>query len=207
VLAFSWAIYNDQHVLGDDHVRWRVNGLGGLTLSALALLLCGCSGTDFEANAWFNKPLNPFGRNLGYSYSQLDETKQARQVTANDLVDANGACPPAAAPPQASAAPGAEGAPTAYVPSQLGERVGIGMTECEVVARVGAPTAVNIGVGRAGQRSVVLTFRSGPRPGVYRFAAGRLAEMDRVEEPPPAPQPPATKKRPAKKAPQANTNG
>jgi len=194
---------------GTTDVDPRVNGLGGLTLVALALLLCGCSGTDFEANAWFNKPLNPLaGRNLGYTYSQLDETKQHRAVTANDLVDARGACPPQAGAPQASAAPGgaADGGATAYAATPLGERVGIGMTECEVVARVGAPTAVNIGTGRGGERSVVLTYQGGPRPGVYRFSGGRLAEMDRVDEPAPAPQPPA-KKKPAKSAPQAKTNG
>ena len=32
-----------------------------------------------------------------------------------------------------------------------------------------------------------MTFTGGPRPGVYRFIGGRLAEMDRVAEPAPSP--------------------
>jgi hypothetical protein len=44
-----------------------------------------------------------------------------------------------------------------------------------------------------------LTFKSGPRPGLYRFNSGRLAEMDRVEVPPPPPQP--EKKKTVKKKP------
>lgn len=159
---------------------------------ALAVTLGGCAGTDFDSIAWFSKPF--VRTNLGYSYSQLDEAKQSRPITANDLVDANGACPAPAAP---RAAPGqsSEAAPDAG--SQLGGRVGIGMSECDVVDRVGAPSAVNLGRTRNGDRTAVLTVKSGPRPGVYRFVAGRLAEMDRLEESPPAPAP--EKKEPEKK--------
>jgi hypothetical protein len=179
-----------------------VKRIGGFVLLAQALLLCGCAGTDYEPSRWFDKPLNPLGNNLGYTYSQLDGPKQQRKITANDLVDANGACPPPAASLQTSAAPGAaeNGAAAPY--AQLGERVGIGMTECEVVGRIGAPTAVNIGGGRA-ERWVVLTYQSGPRPGVYRFRAGRLKEMDGLQEQPP----PATTKKPARSATQSNGNG
>jgi hypothetical protein len=45
-----------------------------------------------------------------------------------------------------------------------------------------------------------LTFNSGPRPGLYRFAGGRLTEMDRVEALPPPPTEP-TKKKMVKKKP------
>jgi hypothetical protein len=41
-----------------------------------------------------------------------------------------------------------------------------------------------------------LTYSGGSRPGLYRFAAGRLTEMDRVEGSPPAQ---AEQKTPAKK--------
>jgi hypothetical protein len=178
------------------HSRSNYSGIGAAL--ALAGALCGCSGSDFESSAWFKKPINPFGKNLGYSYSQLDEAKKQRRITANDYVDANGACPAPDAPPQAPPAPGAADAPGAAAssaPSQLGERVGVGMSECEVVARVGAPTSVNIGKTPRGERNVILTYNSGPRPGVYRFVSGRLTEMDRVEEPPPPPPPePAPKK-------------
>ena len=72
------------------------------------------------------------------------------------------------------------------------------MSECDVVARLGQPTAVNLGRNANGLRSAVLTFQTGPRPGIYRFNNGRLAEMDRVEVPPPAPEKKTTKKKPAK---------
>ena len=196
---------------GALQVYSRSNCFGIGAALALGVTLCGCSGTDFEAGAWFKKPMNPLGNNLGYTYSQLDEAKKDRQITANDLVDANGACPAPAEPPQPQPPSGALGqgaaAPTAAAPL-LGERVGVGMSECEVVARVGAATAVHIGKNHQGERSVVLTYKSGPRPGVYRFVSGRLAEMDRVEEPPPQPEPAAKKSAKAKKPPpKKNDNG
>ena len=184
------------------YARSNCFGIGAALVLAVALF--GCSGTDFEASAWFKKPLNPLGNNLGYTYSQLDEAKKDRPVAANDLVDANGACPAPAAPPQPQPAPGAsaEGAAApAAAASALGERVGVGMSECDVVARVGAPTAVHIGKNHRGDRSVVLTFKSGPRPGVYRFVSGRLTEMDQVEAPPPPPEPAPKKSAKAKKPP------
>ena len=46
---------------------------------------------------------------------------------------------------------------------------------------------------------MALTFNSGPRPGVYRFAGGRLTEMDRVEVPQAAAPEPAKKKMVKKK--------
>ncbi len=176
---------------------------------ALALALAGCAGSDYDAHAWFSKPLNLFGNNLGYSYSQLDEARTDRRITANDLVDANGACPALAPPPQMPSASGNPDGSTAAAlaaASQLGGGVGIGMSECDVVARVGPPNAVNLGRNQNGARTAVLTFNGGPRPGVYRFVAGRLKEMDRVEAPP-APQP--VKKKPAKrkKPPKKNDNG
>ena len=184
------------------HSRSNCFGVGAAL--ALAVALSGCAGSDYEANAWFKKPLNLFGNNLGYTYAQLDEAKKERHITGNDLVDANGACPAPAAPPQAQSASGASGeggaAPTAASP-QLGERVGVGMSECEVVARVGAPTAVSIGKNRGGERTVVLTYKSGPRPGIYRFVSGRLTEMDQVEAPPPPPEPAPKKSAKAKKPP------
>ena len=73
------------------------------------------------------------------------------------------------------------------------------MSECDVVARLGQPTAVNLGSNPNGTRSAILTFKSGPRPGLYRFNSGCLAEMDRVEVPPPPPQP--EKKKTVKKKP------
>ena len=157
---------------------------------AIAAALCGC-GTSLDTGGWFSKPLDLFGRRGGYTYSQLDEAKTDRPITPSDLVDASGACP-AFAPPLAAADTGSGNADGA---SRLGGGVAIGMSECDVVSRVGPPNAVNLSSNPRGDRTAVLTFHSGPRPGIYRFVGGRLTEMDRVEEPPSAPP---AKKKPAK---------
>ncbi len=189
---------------GDVRVFVGSSRSGALVTLAMAVALAGCAGFD-APGSWFAKPLDVLGRNASYNYSELGESKQERRITANDLVDANGACPTAAAPGQtqsAAANPGGSPAASPDADSLLGGGVGIGMSECDVVARVGQPNAVNLGKNPNGDRSAILTFKSGPRPGVYRFVAGRLTEMDRVEVPPPPPQP---AKKPAKKKPAKTT--
>lgn len=172
------------------------------TLAALtmAVTLCGCGNPNFDTTGtWFSRPIDLFGSRTGYTYSNLSDARQDRPITANDLIDANGACPATAAPtaPAPQQAPatnaGASPVPAGDLASMLGGGVAIGMSECEVVARLGPPTAVNLGKNPNGYRSAVLTFKGGPRPGIYRFDAGRLTEMDRVEVPPPPPEP-VTKK-------------
>ena len=170
------------------------NGRGVLAVMALASALCGCGNWD-NSGAWFSKPLDLFGRRGGYTYAQLDEAKQERPITPNDLVDANGACPAFAASAGAPGSPGAS-PDTADATSRVAGGVGIGMSECDVVSRVGQPSAVSLSRNPRGDRTAILTFSGGPRPGVYRFVGGRLTEMDRVDEPAP-PAPPA-KKKPAK---------
>lgn len=156
------------------------------------LSLPGCANNDYDtSSAWFAKPLDLFGSRGGYSYSELGEGKRDRRITANDLVDASGRCPTPAPTAQASSAAGSAGAPPAAATdtgSLLGGGVGVGMSECDVVWRVGQPSAVNLGQNPNGDRTAVLTFNSGPRPGIYRFVGGRLTEMDRVAEPAPAPE-------------------
>ena len=44
------------------------------------------------------QPLNPLNNNPGYTYSSLGDARVDRAITANDLVDANGACPNYAPP-------------------------------------------------------------------------------------------------------------
>jgi hypothetical protein len=173
-----------------------------------ALALCGCGNANFDTTgAWFSKPIDLFGTRSGYTYSNLDAgAAQEHPITANDLVDANGACPAAAAhapapPPPAAAAATAGGAqvPPGDLASMLGGGIALGMSECEVAARLGQPNAVNIGKYPNGYRSAILTYNGGPRPGIYRFQAGRLTEMDSVAAPAPPPEP--TKKKVAKKKP------
>ena len=172
----------------------------------LAVALCGCANPDiFDKNEhWFARPFDISGRNAGYTFSELQEShEKLRPVTANDLVGGNGACPP---PPEAAGsaaepalvgtpragpastpvalAPGAgdsPAAPTPAAPSLLGAAIALGMTECDVVWRVGAPSSVQIGSNPNGDRTALLTFDRGPQAGIYHFAGGRLAAMDRVE--------------------------
>ena len=173
---------------------------------AMAAVLCGCAGTEYDSSAWFSKPLDLFGSKGGYTYAQLDQQRRDRRITANDLVDANGACPTFAGqtqtpPPSGDTAQNPAGVPEAG--PNFGGGVGVGMSECEVVSRVGRPNSVNLSRNQNGDRTAVMTFTSGPRPGVYRFVGGQLTEMDRVEEPQAPARPP--KKKPAKNEKPAKT--
>jgi hypothetical protein len=165
----------------------------------MAGALSGCSNVDWDSSQLFRKRFDFLGHSAGgYSYSDLEEARLERPIGPNDLIEANGTCPPApaASPPQPSNQ-AASPAAAPEVPSLMGEGVGLGMSECEVVYRAGAPSNVQLGQNPNGDRTAVLTFAGGPRPGIYRFERGRLMEMDRVAEP--APPPPAVKKKPAKK--------
>jgi hypothetical protein len=56
--------------------------------------------------------------------------------------------------------------------------VALGMTECQAVRRAGHPSHVTITAGKKGRRKVVLTYLTGPWPGVYTFESGRLKEVN-----------------------------
>lgn len=168
----------------------------------LTVALSGCANPDvFDSNErWFSRSFDISGRNGGYTFSELKDSARNRVAGANDLVSPTGACPPpalAAAPAPAAAGPGVipNGAPAdAGASSLLGAPVALGMTECEVVDRAGTPSAVQIGTNPNGDRTALVTFDSGPRPGIYHFERGRLMDMDRVAVA--APPPKAMKKRP-----------
>jgi hypothetical protein len=167
----------------------RSGVLAVLALLAMAGVLGGCADVGWDPGSLFRKPVDVAGRSSGYTYSDLQESRRARPVTDSDLVDANGGCPAAAAPDSDASA--------------LSEGVGLGMTECEVVARAGPPNSVQLGRNPNGDRTAVISYQSGPRPGIYHFERGRLTQMDRVEV---AAPPPQAKKKPAKtkKPPGAN---
>ena len=77
------------------------------------------------------------------------------------------------------------------------------MSECDAVRRAGVPANVSIGVGDNNDRRVVLTYLSGPWPGIYTFASGRLKEISAAPvqpKPPAKPAKPAPKKKTAKPA-------
>jgi hypothetical protein len=154
-----------------------------LAALAMAGLLGGCGDVGWDSGSLFRKPIDVAGRTAGYTYSDLGESNLNRPVTEADLVDANGSCPAAGPAAPGNDAPG------------LNEGVGLGMTECQVVARAGPPNSVQLGNNPNGDRTAVISYQSGPRPGIYHFERGRLMQMDRVEV---APPPPQAKKKPAK---------
>jgi hypothetical protein len=182
-------------------VQFRANATHIVMALAVALALGGCANVDYEnKDAWFAKPFDLTSRKGGYTFSELQETKErTRPITANDLADGNGSCPAPQASQQAPAAAAANQAPgappAADTGSLLGGGVALGMSECDVVFRAGSPSAVQIGKGPNGDRTAVLTFNGGPRPGIYHFASGALTEVERGQG---APAPPQTaKKKPA----------
>ncbi len=63
-----------------------------------------------------------------------------------------------------------------------------------MVGRIGTPDRVDLGSNERGERAAVLTYTRGARPGVYRFAGGRLVSIERGAE--------AAPERPKKAAPQ-----
>jgi hypothetical protein len=188
-------------------VQFRADATGIVVAFTTALALCGCANVEYEnKDAWFAKPFEIVSRKGGYTFSELQETKErARPITANDLVDGNSSCPaPLAsqqAPQQAPAAAAANQAPgvppAADTGSLLGGGVALGMSECDVVFRAGSPSAVQVGKGPNGDRTAVLTFNSGPRPGIYHFAGGALTEVERGQGAPAPPSAQVAKKKPA----------
>src|SRR5882762_9357754 len=118
------------------------------------------------------------------TYSGAVDNLTLRPVGEADLVGREGQC----AAGSGSAATGDAGLPQTGISLQ--------MTECEVVNRAGAPDNVEFGVNERGERAVALTFLRGPRPGIYRFASGRLSSIERGPEPaaPARPQRPPAKK-------------
>lgn len=188
------------------------NICGALTVLAVGAALSGCTSIDFEGAQWFAKPLDLTGRQGGYTYSELRETAQKRPITPNELVGQNGTCPPPPAaameqPNPAANNPGTMPAVATDADTLLGAGVALGMSECDVVYRAGAPSSVQLGQNPNGDRTAVLTFDSGPRAGIYRFERGRLAEMDRVAQaPPPEPSPKTARKKRAKPNSQQSKN-
>jgi hypothetical protein len=182
-------------------VEFRANEICIVGALAGALALGACANVDAEnKDAWFSKPFQFVSRGGGYTFSELQESKErTRPITANDLVAANGSCPPPPAVQQAPAAPAANqpgSAPAAADTSPLlGGGIALGMSECDVVFRSGAPSAVQIGRSPNGDRTADLTFNSGPRPGIYHFQAGALVEVERGQTAPAAAQ--TAKKKPA----------
>ncbi len=125
------------------------------------------------------------------SYSGGKDHFALRPVTANDLVTPEGQCalPATAAPatPDGDAPGGPAGVPL------LPGGVALQMTECDVVLRVGHPEQLEFGTNERGDRTVTITYVRGNRPGVYRFAGGRLVAIERPPGSPPTERPQKSK--------------
>lgn len=155
-----------------------------LVLFAAQPLLVGCGGLDTAAlkdAEWFSRPAM-FSRSLTLETPPLSNS---RPVSAADLISAEGYCAGMASPADANAL--TEPAPSAAEQVQGSAGIAIGRTECEVARSAGAPDNVAISSER-GERLTVLTYVRGPRPGIYRFAGGRMTSMERGAEPEPPPR-------------------
>ena len=119
-----------------------------------------------------------------------------RPVTGEDLVDTEGRCGGVATAPEAVEEPTAQ---QAGVPQLVGGGIGLDMTECEVVKRAGPPEKVDFGTNERSERTVILTYIRGVRPGIYGFTSGRLTSIERAPEPPAPPKPARPQKKPPPK--------
>lgn len=166
------------------------------TLGAF-MILAGCTGASellSKDAEWFSRPTRLFGSDMSVSTAPLTPKKA---VTPDELVSADGTCagmavvesPDANVNPAASAAPGAT---PAAVPG-TGGNIGFDSTECDIVRFAGIPNSTELGANERGERTIVMTYLGGPRPGIYRFTAGRLTAIERVALPEPPPR--ATKRR------------
>src|SRR5262245_45332051 len=107
-----------------------------------------------------------------------------KPVTAEDLVDTEGRCAGVPVGPDPNIPADRQQADVPMIPSAIG----LEMTECDVVRRAGHPEKVDFGNSDRSERTVTLTYLKGPRPGVYRFIAGRLTSIERAPEPPAPPR-------------------
>jgi hypothetical protein len=148
----------------------------------MPLLLGACSTdtfSDFKTPSFVKKGLNV----INPMAEETEESAPAgkHEPTPAELVDANGACVAAASAPAAAA-------PT------------LQMSECSVVQLLGPPERIELGTNELGDRTAVMYFSKGQRPGIYRFTDAQLKSIERIGEPaaPAKPQKPA---KPAKQAP------
>jgi hypothetical protein len=175
---------------------------------SLAAVVSGC-GSDLTSSDWKLFPSKP------QIFSPLESTSTVKAapdtiasgpVSPEDYIDANGRCGAAAsAPLEAAVGTVAGDLGTAAAPQQSAAAptapggIALGMTECQVAAHAGQPAQVNITSGEHNERKVVLTYSSGPWPGIYTFSDGRLKVIDRVAQP----EPPKGRKGKSSKSPTA----
>jgi hypothetical protein len=170
-----------------------------VAVAVLAPLLAAC-GSDSGPSNYLPK-LDSFTKtSLAFGEGSKQGISSRGPVTAADLITTEGQCASVGPGPAAAAAPPGQDSEGNPPPVLIQGGIALEMTECDVVRRAGAPDRFEFGTTDRGERSVTLTYVNGPRPGIYRFAAGRLASIERGPEPP-APAKPAKAKKPAAKKP------
>ena len=193
----------------------RYKSASGIALVCVAALaVAGCKNSagifqDQNDGGFFSKPVEIFKKPdwAKPANTNVAELGPSGPAGPDDLVGADGRCGiPVAAPGPAQdpAQPLPAGAVAVNAPDAAPLVMGgvaLGMTECQTVQRAGTPGNVSIGSGDRGERNVVLTYLSGPWPGIYRFSDGRLKVVERAPEPPAPPKAPPKKKKAAAKKP------
>jgi hypothetical protein len=176
---------------------WSRQLIVGVTLLASAIALSGCGSSDlFSSESRLSlSPSKLFSSQDWATATKIKpaDTISAAPVAPEDYVDASGRCGAlaAAAAEPADAAVGSVAGDLAGVaapqpasaPATVPGGVALGMTECQVAQRAGQPAQVNITADATSERKTVLTYLSGPWPGIYTFSGGRLKEIERVAQP------------------------
>ena len=209
--ADAKSILSDNEIgLPGDRNLLRRSATSSLALALLlAVGVAGCSNKagvfeDKNEGGWFSKPVDLLQKpDWARPTTTSASLGPSGPVKPEELVSADGSCPPtaaetvqASAPPQPAAQPAEAGKGIGFeggldpnggpgagaAPPVLGG-IALGMTECEAVRRAGRPSNVAINPGQGGDRKVVLTYLEGPWPGIYTFAGGRLKEVDAAPEP------------------------
>ena len=174
-------------------MRGFVSGWRLLATVAIIATASGCGSISDVGNVNLVPKMGNLARPDWLTYTGAKDEFTLRAVSAGDLVSAEGQC----AMTGAEAAPGAS--PEGATQPLVSGGIALQMTECDVVRRAGAPEQLEVGVDQLGQRSVVITYIRGPRPGIYRFSGGRLTSIERGPEPPAAKAAPKAKSAKKKK--------
>jgi hypothetical protein len=152
--------------------------LRGIAIAAVAAAASGCSLVPDTSEVRFPNR-NTFLPSSTAAF--VGPVSVTEPVAPSDLVDGQGNC---------SGGGPVQGSPEALAGARS---VGLEMSECQVVRSLGPPQSAQVGAEN-GVRTSILTYRSGDRPGVYRFSGGRLKVIEQGDEPQPAARKPAAKK-------------
>jgi hypothetical protein len=170
-------------------------------LISLGLAVAACSGSGLSSGDDAKKP-SLFARPDWASFTGVkSNVATGGPIGPEELISAEGACAGMVPAPagEAQAMSETESSAAASAPQPLMGGIALGMTECEVARRAGTPENVDVGTNERGERAVTLTYSRGSRPGIYKFADGRLRVIERVAEAEPEKPKKPAKPKPAKR--------